>query len=316
MMKCSVVLLIYNNKLRPILMTLKSIISQKFNDFEIIVADDGSKEKYLIEIEKYLRDNHSEHFSFAPSDQNVGTVKNILRALEYASGEVIKCIGAGDLLKNENALEIVYDSMEKKQAKWAFAEMTGYCINNGRIENRNFFAPLEKYPYRVNNLSLIRKKIIVCQEHISGAAMFFRKKYLEHFLRKIEDYVVYTEDIIQVLIMLEDPNILYLKDKLILYEVGSGISTSNKGPTLVDKDIERFDKYLENNYTDILVKKRLYRERVLKEFNKFYKYTYLILESPIRIVLEKYAHHPLYTRKENLGYLEDKCFYGEFKLFK
>ena len=90
MMKCSVVLLIYNNKLRPILMTLKSIISQKFNDFEIIVADDGSKEKYLIEIEKYLRDNHFEHFSFAPSDQNDGTVKNILRALENASGEVIK----------------------------------------------------------------------------------------------------------------------------------------------------------------------------------------------------------------------------------
>ena len=297
-------------------MTIKSIITQSFDEYELIIADDGSKEKYLDEIEQYLQKNHFERYFFAPSDENVGTVKNILRALEYADGEIVKCIGAGDLFHDENALKIVYTAMKKDQAKWAFGEMAGYCIENGVIKNKNFFAPLEKYPYKLNQLSLIRKKIIVCHEYISGAAMFFQKNYLYLFLKKIEDCVIYAEDIIQVLIMLEDPNVLYIKDKLILYEIGSGISTTSKGSTLVDKDIDRFDKYLMENYADPLIKQRLYRERVIRKSNRLYKYIYLLLESPIRIIKEKYARHPLYTLKENLGYLEKESFCKEFKLLR
>ena len=233
-----------------------------------------------------------------------------------ADGEIVKCIGAGDLFHDENALKIVYTAMKKDQAKWAFGEMAGYCIENGVIKNKNFFAPLEKYPYKLNQLSLIRKKIIVCHEYISGAAMFFHKNYLYLFLKKIEDCVIYAEDIIQVLIMLEDPNVLYIKDKLILYEIGSGISTTSKGSTLVDKDIDRFDKYLMENYADPLIKQRLYRERVIRKSNRLYKYIYLLLESPIRIIKEKYARHPLYTLKENLGYLEKESFCKEFKLLR
>ena len=312
--KCSIVLLIYNSSLNSILMTIKSIITQSFDEYELIIADDGSKEKYLDEIEQYLQKNHFERYFFAPSDENVGTVKNILRALEYADGEIVKCIGAGDLFYDKNALKIAYAAMKNHQARWAFAEMAGYFTENGIVKNRNFFAPLEKYPYKLKRLSLIRKKIVVCQEHISGAAMFFQKNYLEYFLKKIECCVVYTEDIIQVLIMIEDPNVLYLKEKLILYEVGTGISTSQKGPTRVDIDIDQFDKYLDANYDNLLVKQRLYRKKVIREYNRLYKYLYLLLESPIRIILEKYARHPLYTKKEKLGYLEDKCFCEEFAL--
>ena len=53
---------------------------------------------------------------------------------------------------------------------------------------------------------------------------------------------------------------------------------------------------------------------MIREYNRLYKYLYLLLESPIRIILEKYARHPLYTKKEKLGYLEDKCFCEEFAL--
>mgnify|MGYP004523317027 CR=1 FL=1 len=315
-MKYSIILLIYNSPLESILMTLKSIIMQKFEDFEIIIADDGSKKKYLTEIENYMVQNKFDKFCFAPSEKNVGTVKNILRALKLANGKYIKCIGAGDLLKNKDVLQYVYDEMSEKGAKWAFGEMSGYCIENGKVKNRNFFAPLEKYPYKRNQLSTIRKKIIVCQEHISGAAMFFEKDYFVKYLKEIENCVIYTEDIVQVLIMIKDPNILYLKNKVVLYEVGSGISTAQKGFTVVDKDIEQFDRYIEKTYHDELIEKRLYRERVLKEANRLYKYLYLLLEAPIRVVLEQYAKHTFFTPKEQLGYLNDESFLNEFGLIR
>lgn len=310
--KFSVLLLIYNSELRAILLTLKSIIKQKCSDIELIIADDGSQEKYTEEIEEYLKKNNFHDYKFAPSDQNVGTVANILRAMAYADGEYVKCIGAGDLLADETVLGYVYENMQQTNAKWCFGEMVGYCIKQGQVESKVFVAPLEKRPYKKDNMEAAKKRIVLYRDYISGAAMFFKREYLEKYLLKIKGIVKYAEDIIQILIMLEDKEVLYLPRKLILYEVGTGISTKTKKNEKMEKDFLQLEKYLMKNYKDDLIYKREKRIDVIENGGFLYKHLFLLLTEPKQIFLEKKRKYLSFSIRSWLGFLDDRSFLEEF----
>ena len=47
MMRFSIILLTYNVDMDEVKLTLKSILEQKFTDYEIVVSDDGSKENHF-----------------------------------------------------------------------------------------------------------------------------------------------------------------------------------------------------------------------------------------------------------------------------
>ena len=89
-MKFSIIILSYNTKRESLLLTLKSVLLQDIlDDIEIIMADDGSKEKYEKETVKMFEKYEFSNYVFAPNKENIGTVKNILRALQYATGEFV-----------------------------------------------------------------------------------------------------------------------------------------------------------------------------------------------------------------------------------
>lgn len=102
-MKISILIPIYNGA-HVFAETLRSLLSQSFNDFEIIVSDNNSSDN----IKDLLSTYQDTRIKFFPHPENVGYPANLKRALSYASGEIIFLMGADDIL-GKDALKQAVD---------------------------------------------------------------------------------------------------------------------------------------------------------------------------------------------------------------
>ena len=129
----SVICLVYNADVNKLLTTLKSIIYQENCNFEIIVADDGSKNNYKELIEKYFRKNNFVNYKLVLNTKNCGIVKNLISGLDVASGKYVKQISPGDYLFNQYTLSKVFDFAEKNSANLLFGDAVFYTYDNNEL---------------------------------------------------------------------------------------------------------------------------------------------------------------------------------------
>ncbi|HTE24834.1 glycosyltransferase family 2 protein [Flavitalea sp.] len=94
MPKVSVLIPTYNYA-RYLDEAIESVLNQTFNDFELIIIDDQSKDNTDEVVGKYLKDPR---VSYQKNPVNLGLVGNFNRALELANGEYIKFLLADDKL--------------------------------------------------------------------------------------------------------------------------------------------------------------------------------------------------------------------------
>ena len=88
-MKASVIVLTYNANPEKLKMTLKSVIGQKCDDFEIIIADDGSKTRWDDETEQFFHKYGFEKYNFAGKCKGF-KVKSVLSFNADISTQTIK----------------------------------------------------------------------------------------------------------------------------------------------------------------------------------------------------------------------------------
>lgn len=258
-MKFSIILLLYNPPLENVLLTLQSITKQAFDNYEIIIADDGSKVDLSREISHYFLKSGFSNFSFTAPKENVGTVRNILDGLEIARGKYVKAIGAGDLLFEEKTLERVYNFLEQNSYSGCFGLMQGYKIQGQTVEAVPFRAPQDIQPYLKQRQKQILRNILVFGDWVSGASMFFEKEYLLQYLNNIAGTVLYCEDLLVAEMAARGETVPLFDETLIWYEVGDGISTdlSNTGfRKKLQDDHDQLWKYMETKYMDHPLLKR------------------------------------------------------------
>ena len=104
----SVIVVTYNAIWDKLKLTLDSIIRQSFENFEIVMADDGSKEDVFDKVEAFFAENNFTRYTLVRNEQNQGTIKNLLSGLDKAQGRYIRMFGPGDLFFDENSLAGVY----------------------------------------------------------------------------------------------------------------------------------------------------------------------------------------------------------------
>lgn len=316
-MKFSVILLMYNSGLQQTLMTVKSIVLQNMEEMELIIADDGSEYKWEKEIKQLCDAYRFSNYKFANSKTNVGTVKNILRALELASGRYVKVIGAGDLLWNENSLQTVYEQMVKNDVYCAFCDFRGYAIENNKIVNRYFAGPFDKKPYLKRKQEIVKRNMIEFSDYILGATLFYQTCYLLDCLQELKDIVKYAEDLAQVVVVLRKDEILYIPQKHIIYEVGSGISTSKGTSDRMRLDAENFENKILSKYNDdlaVITKRK--KSNKLKDKNALQRALIRFLDSPIWYLRNFRRSHFRYAGRSELGFLEQQKFIQEFNLLR
>lgn len=285
-MKFSVLVCSYNSSQPNLTYTIDSILEQSLDDFEIIVCDDGSKNNHKDFLINYFNVKNFRNYKLIFNPFNQGTVKNIISGLNVARGKYIKPIGAGDKFSKNSVLEDIFSYMEKNKCSYLFTNMNIFSMKNGKkIMHSHLSIPLLKKKYINSSYnSKMRENIIVFNDQISGASLFYRKDKFEKKLNLIKDKVIYMEDLIQYLILLNDEPIHYFNEFCIDYEIGAGLSTlKNKDNNIrmkTDKDNFLnflFDKYSENSY----VKRRKKLEDIDKKVaNKYIRGILKFLQEP------------------------------------
>ncbi len=130
MPKFSVVISVYNKE-RYISKTIRSVLSQTFTDFEIIILNDGSTDKSEDEI---LSFSDSRIYYFSEKNQGAGAGRNFV--INKAKGDYIALLDADDVwfpfyLEEQNRL------ISKYPNEVVFATNSEF-LNNGRIIKKEY----------------------------------------------------------------------------------------------------------------------------------------------------------------------------------
>lgn len=108
-MSCKVSVIIpYYNHLDYIFTTIDSVLNQSFNDFELIVVNDGSPCDGHEKIKKY---SQLKRFTYIYQD-NAGVSSALNHGIRKASGEYVALIGSDDVME-VSRLEIQYRMMSE-----------------------------------------------------------------------------------------------------------------------------------------------------------------------------------------------------------
>lgn len=105
-MKVSIIVVTYNSA-STIIDTLESIKNQSFRDFELIIADDGSKDKTVSIIKEWIKENKDINSKLVESDKNYGLPHNCNNGLNASNGEYIKLLAGDDTLEKNAIMEYI-----------------------------------------------------------------------------------------------------------------------------------------------------------------------------------------------------------------
>jgi glycosyltransferase involved in cell wall biosynthesis len=155
----SVIVITYNSA-EFVIETLKSIQNQTYNNIELIITDDCSKDETVKVCNDWLLANKDR---FAASkiiavEQNTGVSANLKRGVDACTGEWIKIIAGDDLLL-ENCITDYIKASNEKYFDWAISKMNKLVNNSitpfeNNIQNIKDFFSLDiasKYRYYLLN---------------------------------------------------------------------------------------------------------------------------------------------------------------------
>lgn len=261
----SVVIVQYNPSWENVLLTMKSVLQQKNCSYEIVIADDGSKETLFEKTERYLKENHFTAYKLVDNKQNQGTVKNILSGLYAASGKYVRVIAPGDCLYCEDTLSHIVDFMKKNNAKEMFGKLAGYRYEDGKLDAFKYLAPSQTALYKDGaNSEVILKSLLEYGDNISGASYSWDREYYIYLLKKMEGKVIFLEDCVNPYTILEGNRIYFMDEYVTWYELGTGVTTggNRKWVERIAKDWSAFFDQMQKDYPH---KKSIQRARRLHE---------------------------------------------------
>ena len=226
--KVAICVVTYYPQKEKLMDTLRSIVNQRNVDFQIIVSDDGSKENYFEEVKRYFADIGFVDYKLVALAENQGTVRNMEQAILAANSEYIKDISPGDCLTRDTILAEWIEHLENSGKLWSFCDAYYYSKNESQsyIFHPCYANPQLVEPYLRRKDLLCRWNYVVLDDIALGAAVLCERDLMLRYIKEITGKVKYAEDNIYRLLMFDGYVADYFQKEAVLYEYGSGISTS------------------------------------------------------------------------------------------
>lgn len=155
----------YNTEFVLIKRAIDSVLKQDFDDFEFIIIDDGSNERYKVELEKYaslFRDKITYRYH-----TNRGQSKSINEAVLISKGKFIAIIDADDEYKPNHLTACLHEMKD--------ADLIASTTQTVVDKEADYFVPDKKDP----------AKFIHVDDCILFATLFGKKEVFENL--KFED---------------------------------------------------------------------------------------------------------------------------------
>lgn len=231
MPQVSVIVLTYNPDPAQLRRTLASIAAQREIEYELIVSDDGSKEKDFSFLESYLSSLGIQDWILLDNARNQGTVINTLSAVRQAKGEFVFLTSPGDFLFDRTVLRDFYRFAKERKASTCFGNAVFYGVDTdgSARQTQPYTLPTRPQLYAPG---ASRKRLKTCLfggEFILGAAFFRERTRFCRHLESISGIVTYLEDTATSMTTLaEGYRIVYYDRNIVFYEDGSGISSAKE----------------------------------------------------------------------------------------
>lgn len=129
-----------------LLEAIDSVICQTQDSIELIISDDGSGKFSQKELEEYIENKRLDNIVSVvvhAYEENVGTVRNINRAIKEARGEYIKLIGGDDAFFDDCVFSDQVRFLQENQKYSLVTGLSEQCdeklqhVNDQRVEETN-----------------------------------------------------------------------------------------------------------------------------------------------------------------------------------
>ena len=201
--KITIVVSVYNNE-KYIKSNLLSILNQDFTDIEVIVIDDGSKDKTIdIILRMILKDPR---ISLFMNKENRGNLYTKCKGILKARGKYVMFLDRNDFYTQHNALSILYEEAERNNLDiLGFSSIMDGNVNlyNGEYVHHFFETPILLQPnvsrrmYYNTSDGQIHRAGDVAFNYFIRSELFINiinkidEKYLNIIMNLIGDYLLY-----------------------------------------------------------------------------------------------------------------------------
>lgn len=231
----SVIIVTYNNS-RFLRGCIDSVLKQDYPNMEIIIADDHSEEFNCREFESYCLENRAANVSRVlvyQNERNLGTVRNINRALEQAEGQYFKVFAGDDELADKKSLTNAVhallqspDGIITSDVIKCDPEMNVLGIYSNRLLSRlNTMSPEECFAW------------LCVHNDIVDGGVFFTRGFLDRFGPFDESYILLEDWPMWLKVFQEGARIRYSGFPAIKYRTNVGFGTSVNPVYLADKKL-------------------------------------------------------------------------------
>ena len=311
--KVSVIVPVFNAS-EYISKTLISIINQDFDDFEIIVIDDGSTDDSLKIIHETLDNCDTPHQIIHQDNSGVSVARN--KGIEVSSGEYLVFVDADDYI-SENHLSTLYNG-ETDFSLTLFVKKEGDAVSN---------------PYMYSESKMSAHDFIKKELNMEMPFNFFQLIYKSEIIKangiKFTPGVVYGEDIEFALKALIHGNEIAINNEVTYFYVqhpSSAIRTTEYKRFGVIEIFEEVRKYYielgENDLAKLIVTSRI-PKAIFGNMNFFFYNSYdfdevisKMKELDLFSKLSKFEGDKKFKFKIRLFLLNPKIYYNVWKKFK
>lgn len=215
-MKFTIIVPVYNVE-KYLDTCVNSILNQSFTDYELILVDDGSKDKSSEICDKYEKlDKRIKVIHKI----NGGLVSARKEGAKIASGDYIINIDSDDFIVS-NYLQTIYNELENNNYPDMMAIGYRRVNDSGELIGNDITNILPKKLYKDNELNYVRDNYLYSKE-IRGSnygiiifsvctKIVKRNIYIKNQLI-VPDNIKYGEDLILTFLMLKDINTLYVSN--------------------------------------------------------------------------------------------------------
>lgn len=235
----SVCIITYNQE-DYIATCLESVINQDINlPYQIIIADDNSTDNTRIIINEF-KDKYPYLIHTIFQDRNVGTVKNLLSAYNYATGKYIAHMDGDDYAYPQKLLKQI-EALESNPECIICTHNVNIVDKEQRIIKNSF--------YDLNTGTYDAMFLYSCLPFFSHSSKMFVNNFDKLFWEKFNDHSLDIEVHMAQLEENENSFIYHINEKLGAYRYFTGVSAikNNVNPSIVEGNIRIFTSALKNN---------------------------------------------------------------------
>ena len=208
----SVLMTAYNRE-KFIAEAIESVLASTYNNFELIIVDDGSGDETLAIAKRYeLKDARIKVYI---NNENLGQFANRNKAATFATGKYLKYVDSDDIIY-PYSLQMMIDAMQQ------FPDAAlGFCLTHGPCKN-----PL---PYEVNSQEAFKQHFFEGGLLFVGPSGLIIKRKAFEFVNGYEEYGMPSDNHLTLKIAAKYPVVAMSRD-LFWWRLHEGqVFSLNKG---------------------------------------------------------------------------------------